>query len=375
MSSHTVSVALKTRPTTHASCSVTSDEGLALVEDLMRDACLAAGDPLAHIACEHLDTGGKRLRARLALATAACVGGDGARRAAAPWAAAVELIHNASLIHDDVQDGDVLRREAPTTWAKHGVAQAINVGDLMLVLPFGTLDNLDCALRTRAQLTSKMSRAIVAMTSGQAQEPGLLAACRNGNGRAAYVACAYGKTGALFALPVFGSLLLSGVPSETAAEVSRVFGELGVLFQMQDDVLDVFGDKGRKLPASDLYEGKVSALVVADLEHQTNADTGLLELLAAARSDTSSDDVARTVERFATGGALTSVLAEITARAERAVSHPSLRGAHTGAALRELASELVSMILAPIAPLFGADAQTRHRIAARELIQLAGHER
>ncbi|MCA9571733.1 MAG: polyprenyl synthetase family protein, partial [Myxococcales bacterium] len=105
------------------------DGDLPLVESLLLD--LATGERferLGVIAREHLATGGKRLRARLALATMQALGGD--RREAVPWAAAAEMLHNATLVHDDLQDGDAVRRGHPAVWARHGANQAINVGDL-----------------------------------------------------------------------------------------------------------------------------------------------------------------------------------------------------------------------------------------------------
>ena len=83
---------------------------------------------------EHLDTGGKRLRAKLTLQLAELFHID--HHDALQWALAVELLHNATLIHDDIQDGDRTRRNRPTTWSIHGVPQAINAGDLGLMLPY-----------------------------------------------------------------------------------------------------------------------------------------------------------------------------------------------------------------------------------------------
>src|SRR5687767_11384745 len=102
-----------------------ADPHLPAVEALMRELMEPdAGDPAGAIAAEHVATGGKRLRARLALAAADALGaraGD-----AVGWAAACELLHNATLLHDDIEDGDRARRGQPTAWVRHGVAQAIN---------------------------------------------------------------------------------------------------------------------------------------------------------------------------------------------------------------------------------------------------------
>src|SRR6185295_17019159 len=111
------------------------------VEKLMRLVADSPDGPLAQtMVREHLASGGKRLRARLALTALTALGGERAHGIA--WAAACELLHNATLVHDDVQDGDELRRGQPTVWARHGVAQAINAGDLLFALPYLAVDHL-----------------------------------------------------------------------------------------------------------------------------------------------------------------------------------------------------------------------------------------
>ena len=114
-----------------------SDEGLDDVERLMLELCSGERlDRLGAILWEHVNTGGKRLRARLALASCQALGGT--REQAVAWAAACELLHNATLIHDDLQDGDEVRRGREALWVRHGAAQAINAGDLALMLPYRT---------------------------------------------------------------------------------------------------------------------------------------------------------------------------------------------------------------------------------------------
>ena len=114
-------------------------------------------DPAAAMVCEHLDTGGKRLRARLALASCQALGGTA--EDAVDWAAAVELLHNASLIHDDIQDGDRTRRGRPALWTKYGAAQAINTGDLLLMLPFRALNRYPAEAQAALEhLTQRFGR-------------------------------------------------------------------------------------------------------------------------------------------------------------------------------------------------------------------------
>src|SRR5215211_7540453 len=107
------------RPPLALAGSLRSTLCLAEVETLMdRLADEAGGEPAGAMVRRHLATGGKRIRARLALAAMEAL--DEPREAGVAWAAACELLHNATLVHDDLQDGDRVRRGRPTVWALHG---------------------------------------------------------------------------------------------------------------------------------------------------------------------------------------------------------------------------------------------------------------
>ena len=299
---------------------------------------------LTPIALQHLRTGGKRLRARLALAASAAF--NAPPNAALAWATACELAHNATLVHDDLQDGDTLRRGRPSVWAEHGMAQAINLGDWLLMLPYtaigeGGLDEALCWRLCQA-LASRMSVVI----KGQAMECSML-----GQGvvdRDSYVTTIRGKTSALFELPVYGAALLSQYSPAAAASLTEPFASLGMLFQMQDDVLDLYGDKGREACGSDLREGKVSALVVEHLALVPKDAPWLLGLLRKPRASTSDDDVQKAIDRFRDSGALQAVLTAMG-------RHARVASDAVAPPLVPLMNELIDLILAPIASLFNAD--------------------
>jgi geranylgeranyl diphosphate synthase type I len=317
-------------------------EGLTEVERLMRRlACEPTAGPAGQIAYEHLATGGKRLRARLALAAVEALGGD--RHRIIPWAAACELLHNATLVHDDLQDGDGVRRGQPAAWVRHGPAQAVNAGDLMLMLPFLAIDEVPASPELRWSLAITLATHATRVVRGQAAEFALA-----GSGQMdweCYLGAVAGKTSALFQLPVEGAALVSGSSPAEAQGFASGFRHLGVLFQLQDDVLDLFGEKGRDAPGSDLREGKISALVIEHLAlHAADAEW-LLALLACPRDETCDADVESAMERFRNGGALDGVLARIEREVLAAVNSPVLASIP---ALQELASELVEVALAPI---------------------------
>jgi geranylgeranyl pyrophosphate synthase len=303
---------------------------------------LAGTDVASRIAALHLATGGKRLRARLALASVAALGGRG--EAGAGWAAACELVHNATLVHDDLQDGDRERRGHPAMWVTHGAAQAINVGDLMLVMPYALIAEVPVADTIRWRLCHALSTRTVAVVRGQADELELLT--HDEVTWAAYEASVRGKTSALFELPVLGAALIAGRSQDEAGCVAAPFRDLGVLFQMQDDVLDLYGDKGRGLIGSDLYEGKVSCLVVAHCCEHPDERQSLYQLLRTPRPATSATEVAHFIKRFREGGALAAVLTSMRSLRAAIAGHEAWQREPR---LLPLAVELMDRMMSPIA--------------------------
>lgn len=210
---------------------------------------------------------GKRVRPQLLLLTTAAAGGDWQR--ALPAAAAVELLHNFSLIHDDIQDNSATRRGRPTVWRKWGVAQAINAGDAMFTLAFAALnhlrDRVPPALALEAHVV--LQRACLHLTQGQYLD--LAYAKRTDLSEADYWPMIQGKTAALLAACTeLGALLAEAPPSTRAAY--RRFGEaLGLAFQVLDDELGIWGDEALtgKPTGSDLLEGKNTLPVLYGLAH------------------------------------------------------------------------------------------------------------
>jgi geranylgeranyl pyrophosphate synthase len=302
-------------------------------------------DPGARMVCEHLDTGGKRLRARLALA--ACDALGGCAEDAIDWAAAVELLHNASLVHDDIQDGDRSRREKPALWARHGTAQAINAGDLLLMLPFRALGRYPADVQ--AALVQILAEYGESTARGQILELGLSAATDKGWGD--YFSAASGKTGTLFALPVRGAARLAGLPTDDAKRLASVFTSIGVLYQLQDDLLDLFDAKGRGAGGSDIYEGRLSAVVLTHLDLHPDEADAVFEVLAKPRHQTSADEVERLIARLIEGGATAQLVERIEALAAELLASPVLS---ESSEMQDLARELVQQVLVPLALAKGA---------------------
>jgi geranylgeranyl pyrophosphate synthase len=293
----------------------------------MEALCLGTRDHLlGRIAWEHVASGGKRLRARLGLQAVAALGGRMA--AGVAWGASCELLHNASLIHDDIQDGDQLRRGQQALWARHGVAQAINAGDLCIALGYAAIDDIPVADAIKWQLTRILARASRLIVEGQAAEMTLLS--RGVPTWADYASCVEGKTSALFSLPIEGAAIIAGKSLDEAAALADACRPLGLLFQIQDDVLDLFGQNGRDMPGSDLAQcGKASAFVVEQLRLHPASAAWLMEIVMTPREETSRASIDEVIARFAQDGALAAVwqrMDDIQQQLERALAgEPSLR--------------------------------------------------
>ena len=217
---------------------------------------------------------GKAIRPALALLSAEAAGGTTA--AALPAAVAVELVHNHSLLHDDVIDGDRLRRHRPTAWAVFGIGPAILAGDAMLTLAFDVL-GAGAGPRTSEALRL-LGDAERALVDGQMAD--LAFESRGDVELEECMTMAHAKTAALMGCSCALGVL-SATPDERAIGHARAFGErLGLAFQLIDDILGIWGDPAvtGKPAHSDLATRKKSLPVVAALTSDTAAGRRLAAL-------------------------------------------------------------------------------------------------
>ena len=223
------------------------------------------------------EASGKRIRPQLVLLATGASQAVGAGnesplsddwRKGLPAAAAIELIHNFSLIHDDIQDNSPLRRGRPTVWKKWGIPQAINAGDTMYALAFIALHRLEetCGPSIAMEAYQLLLQAILKLTQGQYLD--ISYEGRQDLTLDDYWPMVSGKTAALLAACTEMGALIGGAsqPDRTAY---RLFGfSLGLAFQAQDDLLGIWGDEALtgKSADSDLVEGKKSLPVLFALE-------------------------------------------------------------------------------------------------------------
>ncbi len=182
--------------------------------------------------------GGKFVRGCLALWAAEQCGG--CADDAVPAATAVEWIHNFTLVHDDIQDGDVERRHRPTVWAVWGSAQAINAGDGMHAIAYRALLSGRDRPAARLRATAAVNDAIIAVIEGQCLDLALEG--QVDTTVATYLQLARGKTGALIGAALEAGALMAGADARRASLLRRAGVEIGVAFQVRDDWLGTWGD-------------------------------------------------------------------------------------------------------------------------------------
>ncbi|CRK61655.1 Octaprenyl diphosphate synthase / Dimethylallyltransferase / Geranyltranstransferase / Geranylgeranyl diphosphate synthase [Alloactinosynnema sp. L-07] len=248
--------------------------------------------------------GGKLLRPAFTLLSAVAAGG--APRAAVPAAVAIELLHNASLVHDDIMDGDRTRRGRPTVWAHYGVPLAILAGDALIALGFEVL------AETGSSVTP-LARTLRLLALGQDSD--LDFETRRSVSPSECLAMLTGKTGVLLGCACALGAASAGAPAEWVERFDRWGTHLGVAFQLVDDLLGIWGDPAvtGKPVGADLLSRKKSAPVVAALA----ADMGLAQLYARP-GDWDAREVARVTGLIERTGAREWVRAEIDRRTELA---------------------------------------------------------
>jgi len=261
-------------------------------------------DPASRAVRELLAAGGKRLRARLVLEAGALCGAAAADLE--PLAAAAELVHAASLLHDDVLDGAVRRRGLPAAWCALGVEAAVLGGDLAHLLA------LDRVARARAPALARLLETTTAMVSAQSIELTRLRALEGGAG--AWREIAWGKTAALCGWCAEVGAIAAGDPA--AAPRLRAFGEgLGLAFQALDDLLDLRpGPAEGKEPLTDLRAGVPSL----PLRLAAAADPALAAAIRAAWDEGVAPSPRLAAALLAAGGpgTLAVVEAEVAAAAQ-----------------------------------------------------------
>ncbi|MGP4006277.1 family 2 encapsulin nanocompartment cargo protein polyprenyl transferase [Streptomyces sp. 4N124] len=239
---------------------------------------------LYHFGWEHADgtpaagNGGKAIRPALVLTAAAALGGPAARTAAVRAAAAVELVHNFTLLHDDVMDRDTTRRHRPTAWTVFGDADAILAGDALQALALRLL--AEHPHPASAAAGARLADCVVELCEGQHADVDMERRGPDEVGLDEVLAMAEAKTGALLGCSCALGALYAGAAKEDVEALDAFGREAGLAFQLIDDVIGIWGDPCRtgKPAGADLAVRKKSLPVVAALVSGTPAAAELAEL-------------------------------------------------------------------------------------------------
>ncbi len=226
---------------------------------------LDSNEALISEICHYLvDAGGKRLRPLFILLVYRACGGVSAKvEDAIDAAIALELIHSATLLHDDIIDGGLLRRGKPSAFARYGFAPSLVAGDFLFCRAF------ELCGRFEERLVRTAAQACIQLTEGEVMEG------RMRHNAAAtiddYIAVITRKTASLFAAGGKVAADLAGADAKTIAAMETLGLSIGLAFQMIDDLLDVLGpeEKIGKPVGSDLRAGIISLPVVLGVQHNT----------------------------------------------------------------------------------------------------------
>ena len=283
-----------------------SDLPESLVEIELARQLMVDPDAVASPMRRLVEAGGKRLRPKLVQLTAA-IGPRNDPLRAAELAAAVELLHNATLIHDDYVDESTHRRGRPTVAAEEGPERAIAVGDFYFAKATRLIAEMG-----NAGVTSALAEALEAICASQIDDVALRGAFPGD--RESYLRVVRGKTASLFAAACASGALLSGAEPEVVAALRRYGDLLGIAFQMADDMVDFSPSSGKPV-GLDVRQRVLSLPLIYAAEDRV-VGPEIRRLLAGSLGDA---EVGRVTELVTSCEALTRVRKEAQALVEDAV--------------------------------------------------------
>ncbi len=277
-----------------------------------------------------LSSGGKRIRPTLTLLTAGMLGADPAR--AVTLAAAIEMLHTATLVHDDLIDGSILRRGLPTLNSRWGAGATVLTGDYV----FARAAQL-AAQTGSLPLMEIFARTLMTIVNGEITQ---LFHAHQGETREDYFNRIYAKTASLFELSTEAAALLGDSPPGTVAAMKDYGYHIGIAFQIIDDLLDFVGDEEQvgKPIASDLRQGIVTLPTLYYM--QARRDDPDLALVLEGRA--TEEALRRLVDAIRRSGAIERSIEE--ARDFASIGEANLAGMPEGSertALYELARYVV----------------------------------
>ncbi|MEO2265526.1 MAG: polyprenyl synthetase family protein [Nitrosopumilus sp.] len=260
--------------------------------------------------------GGKRLRPYMVIQSCQILGGKSSNAMNA--ASAVEMVHNFSLVHDDIMDNDEMRHGVPTVHKKYGMPIAILAGDVLFSKAFQIISNSKLSDSATMQLVSKLAKACVDICEGQLLDI-KMAEERKIPSQADYITMIGKKTAALFDVSCAMGAICASNKSKDVSNLSSFGRNLGIAFQITDDLIGVMGDpKVTKKPVgNDLREGKKSLPILMAIKLAKGKDKKII-LKAFGNSKVTRKDLNKAVEVIRSLGIEESVRGQAQKYSEKA---------------------------------------------------------
>lgn len=251
-----------------------------------------------------VEAGGKRLRPFITLESCKLVGGDPEK--ALPMAVAVELIHNFTLVHDDIMDMDHLRRGVPTVHVLYGVPLAINAGDMLFAKAYeAALRSCSRGVPLRKILSALeiLTKTTIAICEGQTMD--MAFEKRDDVGEEEYMVMIEKKTAALLVASAEAGAIVGGGSARQVRRLGRAMRASGLAFQIVDDVLGVTADEKvlGKPVGNDIREGKRTLILIHSLKHAGKRQRETL-LKALGNRDATPEEIERAIETLKSTGSI-----------------------------------------------------------------------
>lgn len=253
---------------------------------------------------DFLERGGKRVRPYLLLTMIEAFNKDYKR--GIEIASAVELFHNFTLIHDDIEDGSELRRGKPCIHIMHGIPLAINAGDGMFVHVLKAISVSKIPCEEKEEIMKYLTHGFVQVLNGQGYELGWIHNNEWNLTEEDYFKMAIGKTGELIATSAKVGAFIGGASEEEILEMESFGIEVGLAFQIQDDVLNLIGEeeKYKKEIGGDIREGKRTLIVIDALKKLNENDKEELVRILSAKEN-SKEEIEWAIEKMKETGSIT----------------------------------------------------------------------
>lgn len=257
-----------------------NDHALKSSADLVNGylASRVGGEPAAlYRAANHLiEHGGKRLRPYLVLKSCALLGGS--EEDALPAAGAVEMIHNFTLIHDDIMDNDEMRHGVKTVHKRFGVPLAILAGDILFSKAYNEVARSHLSTSSALKVIQKLAGACIDVCEGQ-QYDMEMAESRRIPDQSLYIQMISKKTAALFDASCAMGAISAGAPDSDVKDLSEFGRNLGIAFQITDDLIGAMGDPSltKKPVGNDIREGKKSLPILLAIKRARGSDGSVIK--------------------------------------------------------------------------------------------------